>query len=512
MVGIVGATGAGKSSLLQAILGEMPLKEASGDAQVSHKKPLSFMPQQPWIFNATLRHNILFGEHYSEAHYNECIRCCSLGQDLENLSSRDQTRVGEKGVALSGGQKARVCLARACYRLHSCSIFLLDDPYSALDAHVAKSVHENAIMGLLGKKTRIVAMNRLEFASQCDLLLVLEDGKISAMGPFMELRRSNAILKALLTAQGLACPEEAELPGEPPVLQRALSADSAGGAMEKTEETSVAKVSEELTEEERATGQVKKEVFFYYLKSMGGCKTVTLLIMLYMGGEVMNLCQPIWLATWTASVSESSKLDPAETSHYLSIYVILAIVVVVLNTLRDLGGNIFGFRAARRLHRAMFESVLRAPMSFFQDTPQGRIINRFSKDTSEIDKDVVWQMIYTFVPLLSVLGNFAMVGGIAYYAFLAFLPAFYFYYLLWKYYNKAVLDVKRISKVQSSPVYDHFNNLCRENAISVVRAFRQAEQQCITSDALLADQLPGKIKAKRVSDFFFGGVNPLQHL
>eukprot|EP00913_Durusdinium_trenchii_P031305 g29312.t1 len=482
MVGIVGATGAGKSSLLQALLGEMP-KEDSGAAEVSHQKPLSFLPQQPWIFNATVRQNILFGEPYSEAHYAECLRCCSLNSDLEQLASGDQTRVGEKGVALSGGQKARVCLARACYRLHSSSIFLLDDPYSALDAHVAKSVHEDAILGLLGKKTPDLHFESLRVSPNFPQLHVREDGKISAMGPYDVLRRSSRILKGLLRAQGLEPEHSGESPtsdpsprldAAPPLLARATSGEGARPvATEETEEM-------EDKQEERATGQVKKEVFFYYLRSMGGCRTVSLLVALYTFSEIVNLLQPIWLATWTAAVSQSGSLDRGETTHYLSIYVFLAIVVVVLSTCRDLGGNIFGFRAARRLHRQMFESVLHAPMSFFQEMG----------------------MIFTFVPLLSVLGNFAMVGGIAYGAFVAFLPAFYFYFLLWKYYNKAVLDVKRISKVQSSPVYDHFNNLCRENAIAVVRAFRQAEPQCALSDHLLAEQQRADYSQMYLSQWF----------
>ena len=121
---------------------------------------------------------------------------------------------------------------------------------------------------------------------------------------------------------------------------------------------------------------------------------------------------------------------------------ILSVLVVLLTILRDLFGNVYGFVAAKRLHSAMFKSVLRAPMSFFQDTPTGRIINRFSKDMSEIDKELIWQLINTFVPVLGVVGNFAMVGGIAYFAMLAFLPAFWLYYLLWKYYNKALRSLR----------------------------------------------------------------------
>ncbi|CAJ1455870.1 unnamed protein product, partial [Effrenium voratum] len=484
LVGVVGATGAGKTSLLQALLGEMPQKEGSGLVKVSRHKPLAFLPQQPWIFNATVRQNILFGEPYSEAHYLECLRCCSLDKDLQLLKAGDQTRVGEKGIALSGGQKARVCLARACYRFYASSIFLLDDPYSALDSHVAKSVHEEAILGLLKKKTRVVATNRLEFAGGCDLVLVLEEGKITAQGRFEELQHSSSALKSLLQAQGLEA-KDGQVSDKPPALARAVSAASDGPEQPQAEEQEDAEADTEVEEEERATGQIKKEVFGYYLQAMGGCCTVSFLAALYLGSELLTLCLPLWLAVWTASSAESGTSD---LTYFLSVYVILSVLVVLLTILRDLFGNVYGFVAAKRLHSAMFKSVLRAPMSFFQDTPTGRIINRFSKDMSEIDKELIWQLINTFVPVLGVVGNFAMVGGIAYFAMLAFLPAFWLYYLLWKYYNKAVLDVKRLSKIQSSPVYDHFNNLCRENAISVVRAFRQVDQQCVASDSFVLDQ------------------------
>ncbi|CAE8630476.1 unnamed protein product [Polarella glacialis] len=216
---------------------------------------------------------------------------------------------------------------------------------------------------------------------------------------------------------------------------------------------------------------------------MGGPGTVTMLAMLYIISEALSLSLPIWMAIWTAAGPTGDGLY-----HFLNVYVALSFGVIVMMTTRDIIGTILGFRAARRMHAAMFASVLRAPMSFFQDTPHGRITNRFSKDTSEIDKDLIWACIYTLVPVLSVIGNFAMVGGIAYMSIIAFMPAFWLYYLLWKYYNKAALDLKRISKVLSSPVYDHFSNLCRENAITVVRAHHQVEQQCIASDRYIVEQ------------------------
>ncbi|OLQ04012.1 ABC transporter C family member 2 [Symbiodinium microadriaticum] len=493
LVAVVGPTGSGKSSFLQALLGEMLKKDGSGKVEVSRAKPIAFVPQQPWVFNATIRQNILFGEPYSENLYRECLRSSDLEQDLKNLQAGDQTRVGEKGIALSGGQKARICLARAAYRMRDSSIYLLDDPYSALDSRVAWRCHEEMVAGQLSRKTRVVAMNRLEFLSSCDQVVVMSNGQIEAAGRYQEVVRSSSVLQALLTSQGLAesARAQTQMAMEPSNFSRAVSAGSAGSAadgQQREEDDEDDEEAEGLEEEERATGQVQTEVFKYYFRAMGGWCPVSFLAALYLGSELVTLSLPVWLAVWTAASTKTSEVSLDQTMHYLSVYVILSIFVIILATLRDLAGNVYGFMAARRLHLAMWTSVLRAPMSFFQDTPQGRIINRFSKDMSEIDKEVIWNIINTFVPVLGVVGNFAMVAGIAYYAVLAFLPAFYFYHKLWKYYNRAVLDVKRISKVQGSHVYDHFNNLCRENAISVVRAFRQAEQQCRMSDGFIVDQ------------------------
>jgi len=306
LVAIVGATASGKSSLLQAILGEMPLgNDGLLTDPVRRSKPISFAPQQPWIFNATIRDNILFGEKYVEKLYAECIRCCDLEKDLELLKFGDLTKVGEKGIALSGGQKARVCLARAAYRQNSSSIFLLDDPYSALDAYVAKKVHEEAVKGLLAKKTRIVATNRLEFISSCDTVVVLAGGRVDAVGTYDEVQRRCEVLRSLLTAQGVELEAAAE-----PLLQRQLSRATSGASAVSGEEVKDnvedespdAEEEDEELQEARATGQVKKEVVFYYLEMMGGCKTTSFLACLRSSTWLFPFGLPIglqrrWLPT-----------------------------------------------------------------------------------------------------------------------------------------------------------------------------------------------------------------------
>lgn len=499
LVAIVGSTASGKTSLLHALLGEMPqIPSADGGegfAMVMRNKPLAFAPQQPWVFNGTIRQNILFGEAFAEKRYLECVRACDLEKDFSLLKLGENTKVGEKGIALSGGQKARVCLARAAYRQAASSLFLLDDPYSALDAHVAKKVHEELVCGMLKGKTRVVSTNRLEFCSSCDMVVVLDWGKIEAIGRYEDLRASSATLKALADAQGLQDVSQAEKPVDekretptlppPNALSRAVSAKSSGseGDQADPDDEGHGHGAEDELEESREVGNISKEVMRYYLRALGGAPVGILLASNFLGAEALSLAMWFWMAQWTHEKPEGKDLQ-----YYVRVYLIISSCYVLLSTTQSAFANLFGFRAARRLHELMFASILRAPMSFFQDTPQGRIINRFSKDTSEIDREIVWQVVATVVPVLSVLGNFAMIGAVVWISVVMFLPAFYIYYWLWKHYNKTALELKRISKVLSSPVYDHFANLCRENASTVVRAMWQVDRQCKVNNDLLAEQ------------------------
>lgn len=516
LVAVVGATASGKSSLLQAILGEMPKVSDAvpGHPEPMHRqKPIAFAPQQPWIFNATVRQNILFGQPYLEQKYSECVRCCGLDKDFTLLKDGDLTLVGEKGIALSGGQKARVCLARAVYRKDLGHLVLLDDPYSALDAHVARKIHEEVMVGMLRGRTRIVATNRLEFTTDCDFVVVMVEGRVAAVGSYEELRDTCAPFRQLLEAQGAStdagCADPAALPRAPESLfTRTTSAHSAGSVEEPLQiqrsSSREGNVGADDDEEFRATGQLDKSVFYFYLRKMGRPVSVIVLASLYVFSELIELALPVWLAHWTTSAPTVSNMQ-----HYLNVYICLSIVSVVFMTIRDMVGNIYGFRAARRLHRGMLAAVLRAPLSFFQDTPHGRIINRFSKDTSEIDKELIWSMIYTFVPLLSTLGQLLLVGATAFLALLVFLPAFWLYFRCWKLYNPVALDIKRITKVSSSPVYDHFNNLCREGALSCVRALHQVDDECTRNTKLVGEQQRPEYSQVYVEQWFCSCVQSL---
>ena len=188
LVAVVGIVGSGKSSLLNSILGEMEL--VSGSVNVSPLvKKIAYVPQQAWIQCQTVKENILFGSPLDQRKYDKIIKVCELLPDLEILPARDQTEIGEKGINLSGGQKQRMSLARACYS--DSDLYLLDDPLSAVDSHVAKNLFDHVISsksGILRHKTRVFVTNNLSFLPQVDEVVVMENGCVSEKGSYRELQ------------------------------------------------------------------------------------------------------------------------------------------------------------------------------------------------------------------------------------------------------------------------------------------------------------------------------------
>lgn len=185
LCGVIGPVGAGKSSLLQLLLNE--LTPESGLVRI--QGDISYASQEPWLFPASIRDNILFGRKYERNLYNRVVKVCALQKDLDLLPLSDKTMVGEKGAALSGGQRARINLARAVYRQND--IYLLDDPLSAVDTHVGKHLFEECILRFLKNKTRILVTHQLQYLKKADLIIVLNGGRIEAVGNYEQISASN---------------------------------------------------------------------------------------------------------------------------------------------------------------------------------------------------------------------------------------------------------------------------------------------------------------------------------
>lgn len=206
MIAVVGSVGSGKSSLLSSVLGEM--NKFRGRINVNGT--LSYVPQQAWIQNATVKDNILFGKEFDKKFYEKVVTCCALKPDFNILAAGDLTEIGEKGINLSGGQKQRISLSRAVYS--DTDIFLLDDPLSAVDAHVGKQIFDSVIgpNGILKEKSRLFVTNSVAFLPECDEIIMLEDGMIVEMGTYDKLMQKEGKFAEFMSNSFLELDEEEE--------------------------------------------------------------------------------------------------------------------------------------------------------------------------------------------------------------------------------------------------------------------------------------------------------------
>ncbi|KAJ2942610.1 hypothetical protein O0L34_g2077 [Tuta absoluta] len=413
LVAVVGAVGSGKSSLLSALLGEM--NKISG--RVNTHGSVAYVPQQAWIQNATLEDNILFGKPMEKHKYTNVISVCALKPDFDMLPGGDQTEIGEKGINLSGGQKQRVSLARAVY--YDADNYLLDDPLSAVDSHVGKHIFDKVIgpNGLLKSKTRVWVTHNVSYLAQTDLVLVLKDGVVSEAGTYQQLlEKKGAFAEFLvhhLSDAERTSPEEldeikqdlesklgSEITNK---LQRARSlsesaseSDQPGAGdrrgSEKRRSNSATpnelKEKNKLIEAEKTeTGSVRWSVYKHYLLSVGILASlVTVLMNLVL--QVFQVGSNYWLARWSNDdrMLVNGTVDTSRRDMYLGVYGGLGIGQVVSVSISSLALYLGTLAAARGLHAALLAGVLRAPsIGFFDCTPVGRVLNRFSKDVDVLD-------------------------------------------------------------------------------------------------------------------------------
>uniref|UniRef100_A0A8C1V5M9 ABC-type glutathione-S-conjugate transporter n=1 Tax=Cyprinus carpio TaxID=7962 RepID=A0A8C1V5M9_CYPCA len=443
LVAVVGHVGSGKSSLLSAMLGEMEKK--SGHVTVSGS--VAYVPQQAWIQNATLKDNILFGCEMKDSWYQKVLEACALLPDLEILPARDATEIGEKGLNLSGGQKQRVSLARAVYR--KADIYLLDDPLSAVDAHVGQHIFEKVFgpNGVLKNKTRILVTHGLSFLPQADLILVIEDGEITEMGSYAEL-----------------------------LSRKNTFADFAEAFSEQDQEE-VGR----LTQADKAhTGRVKLEMYVDYFRTIGLAFIIPI-IFLYAFQQAASLAYNYWLSLWAddpvvngTQVDTDLKLGVFGALGFdFVLFLIINCVIVLITGIAIFGTTVAislgGIIASRHLHLELVNNVLHSPMSFFESTPSGNLLNRFSKEIDSIDcmiPDGLKMMLGYVFKLLEVCIIVLMATP---FAGVVILPLTMLYAFIQSFYVATSCQLRRLESVSRSPIYTHFNETVQ--GASVIRAF-----------------------------------------
>uniref|UniRef100_A0A915IZK5 ABC-type glutathione-S-conjugate transporter n=1 Tax=Romanomermis culicivorax TaxID=13658 RepID=A0A915IZK5_ROMCU len=508
LTAVVGKVGSGKSSLLLSILGEM--EHLSGYVAVNGS--IAYVTQQAWIQNMSLKDNILFGRPFNDTLYDKVLDVCSLKTDIKNLPDGDATEIGEKGINLSGGQKQRVSLARAVY--HNADIYLFDDPLSAVDAHVGKHIFEKVLSndGILKHKTRILVTHALHNLKNMDKIFVMTDGQITESGTYRELldKRgafSNILLTYLqekveedLTEDSEEIEENLderegkevedainELKTIDPGLDRQLSAISEtvltkrrSSMREKSlsprskKDKSKARLTQDETTE---TGRVKTDVYRAYFSAMGypalaGCLLLTVISNAFIAGA------NFWLSKWSNDVDMfgQNRSNGSNTIHgdefYLTVYVSLGLAQGLFVLLSAVLLAFATMSASRILHLTLVHRIFRAPLSFFDVTPLGRVINRCGKDVDVVDSALSTTIRSWIYCVCSVLTTLTVITITILYFGLVVVPLAIMYYFVLRFYVSTSRQLKRLESVSRSPIFSHF-----QESISGVSSIRAYEVQ-----------------------------------
>ncbi|EJD49833.1 P-loop containing nucleoside triphosphate hydrolase protein [Auricularia subglabra TFB-10046 SS5] len=470
---VCGPTGAGKSSLLAALLGEMrclqgrvllPRFPTRVDAATGLRESASFCAQHPWLEHKTIRQNILFGSPYDKARYDAVLSACALIPDLKMLEDGDRTEIGEKGIALSGGQKARVALARAVYS--PSQTVLLDDVLSAVDAHTADILIRRCFAGpLMRGRTVVLATHHVDlFAPVAAFVVRLEAGRVVAQGTPEQLRaRGDSACNIAAPGTSKARDESSE-----PEPAETLAADELKEAKKLVEP------------ETKASGSVKVNVYLLYLQA-AGYWIVGLLFLVVMLKRIMDLAQKFWVKAWSESYeSHAPGADPPKTPFdlpsatqsplpYVAVYIGIQLFNAICTMSVQIPNMYSALFASRSLYRRMLEGVLRSPIRWFDKTPAGRILNRFSKDIDTIDGGLsyyVWQVAEQVVAFLISVGTITY-GVPPFIVFAAFLG--YLHYYVADGYIKTSRDLNRLESTLRSPIISAFGELLV--GVTTVRAF-----------------------------------------
>uniref|UniRef100_A0A671TU71 ATP-binding cassette, sub-family C (CFTR/MRP), member 10 n=1 Tax=Sparus aurata TaxID=8175 RepID=A0A671TU71_SPAAU len=419
LVVVVGKVGCGKSSLLAAVTGE--LSRLSGVVYVADRAAgFGLAAQEPWIQHASVRDNILFGKAHDPAFYQAVIEACALSDDLNVLPNGDKTEVGENGVTLSGGQKARLALARAVYM--DKDIYLLDDPLAAVDTDVAEHLMKKCIMELLKGKTRILCTHRLEFVYKADLVVLMDNGTIV---------RTDGV-------------EHEDVPGSPPDLCVDDDPDQLGA-------------------EQKQAGGLSWRVYRTYWAAVGGVLAASILMSLQVAKPKewdaiqVNKLNLHFRSFPSSSVQTFPSNTSSDVQFYLNVYTCIAVANTVFTALRAFLFAHGVVCASTFIHRRLLDRVLKATMTFFDTTPMGRVLNRFSSDVYSVDDKLPFVLNILLATVFNLLGMLVIISYSLPWVLVPLLPLALFYFRTQRFYRHTSRELKRLYSLTLSPVYSHFS-------------------------------------------------------
>ncbi|KAG9403120.1 hypothetical protein AC1031_006664 [Aphanomyces cochlioides] len=475
-----GSVGEGKSSLCAALLCEMA--KFNGNIFIAGR--VAYCSQQSWIQNLTIRENILFGKPYDREKYNRVIEACALVKDLSLFAGGDRSEIRQKGINLSGGQKARVCLARACYS--DADIFILDSPLSAVDAIVQNEIFTKCFLGLLRNKTILLVTHSPDIigSEYIDRLIEIKDGQLIESVVASRKTKLEPLVKPLPArpARYVFEADDDVVVEEPPrydatynsgsLISPSISTPLHGSGnplftpVKKVSSDKFVEASGQLVlEEERSEGSVSGDEYKTYFEAGGGWCTALVLLLSLLLWQGLMISSDLWLNVWTNSVNNFVN----QSTYYLSIYALLSLFAVAATILRSLTMYSGSLRASTSLFDQMSSALLRAPMRFFDQNPVGRILNRYTNNTSTMDVDIpFWGgfiISSTFLTVCTMATAIYMTQALG----LFILPLAYMYIVMGYFYVKPLRELERVNKITMSTLL----NLISEaiEGVLVIRSF-----------------------------------------
>ncbi|KAI0300742.1 ABC transporter [Russula brevipes] len=455
LVAIVGAVGSGKTSLLQGLIGDMRKMEGS----VRFGGSVAYCSQSAWIQNATIRENICFGRAFEAERYWKAVHDACLEADLDVLPNGDMTEVGERGISLSGGQKQRVNICRAIYS--GSDILIFDDPLSALDAHVGESVFNNVLLDSTSGATRILVTHALHFLPKVDYIYFMADGRITEYGTFEEMMASHGDFSR--TFDEFVTKDRKESKDEIAIDLEDVDAD------ENAKKRRASKRGAQLMQaEERNVGAVNLQVYKQYFRSGNGIVLVPAMFVSITLMQAAIVVSSYWLVWW------QDRQWPRPQGFYMGIYAMLGIAQAFTGFLVGMAIALVVYSASRQLHHDAISRVMYSPMSFFETTPVGRIMNRFSKDIDTIDSvlaDSFRMFLNTFA---NIIGAVILISIVLPWFLIAVAIVCVLYVMAAAFYRASAREMKRLDAILRSSLYSHFSESL--SGIATIRAYKEEDR------------------------------------
>ncbi|CAM5999831.1 unnamed protein product, partial [Sphagnum balticum] len=472
---IIGPVGSGKSSVLMSILGELPV--ISGHVRVRGK--IAYASQEAWTFAGTVRENITFGCKYDERKYKQVVHVAALERDMEQFPYGDRTMIGDRGVSLSGGQRARINLARALYS--DADIYLLDDPLSAVDSAVAKHIFEKCIRGYLKDKVVILVTHQLQFIKAAEQIIVLQDGAALAVGDYMDLLREG-INFVRLAGDSHDGKEPEIVPGLKNLIRQQSSVGSTSADFFGGSRLSVSSVVTNLAENEQTENLGEKDgprkeedemansesassaIYWIYMKAGVG----TFLLLAVFSVQYYYSSYLHWIRILVITLDKLSGTIPSICWNMI-IYTILVSILFVFSLIKTTSFFTICMNASINLHNKLFASVIRAPISFFDSNPIGRLLNRCSRDLGIID-DLIPITAFDMVEImLNCLSIAILCVIIDYWSIIPVAVLLIILSFIRKFYIGTARRLKKVEGVARSPLFTHLSTSLF--GITTIRAF-----------------------------------------